>query len=99
MFAALGIQVHARPRRQGRVKEFDLTLIKRAKLKFAGELAPQLDRPFALVSRCDSPRLLHVMSPMSPSFDLQLPRKHQKMGMIPGSSMVEHSAVKFHTYR
>jgi hypothetical protein len=33
------------------------------------------------------------MSPMSPSFDLQLPRKHQKMGIFPGSSMVEHSAV------
>ena len=35
------------------------------------------------------------MSPMSPSFGLQLPRKHQKMGMIPGSSMVEHSAVNY----
>jgi hypothetical protein len=32
---------------------------------------------------------------MSPSFGLQLPRKHQKMVMIPGSSMVELSAVNF----
>jgi hypothetical protein len=34
-----------------------------------------------------------VMSPMSPAYGLQPPHKHQKMGMIPGSSMVEHSAV------
>jgi hypothetical protein len=40
MLAALGIRVHALLRRQGRVKEFDLMLIKRAKLKFAGKLAP-----------------------------------------------------------
>ena len=33
------------------------------------------------------------VSPMSPSSGLQLPRKHQKMETIPGSSMVEHSAV------
>jgi hypothetical protein len=36
-----------------------------------------------------------VMSPMSPSFDLQPPHKHQKMGIFPGSSMVEHSAVHY----
>ena len=33
------------------------------------------------------------MSPMSPKSGLQLRRKHQKMGVFPGSSMVEHSAV------
>jgi len=33
------------------------------------------------------------MSPMSPRSGLQLLRKHQKMGMILGSSTVEHSAV------
>jgi hypothetical protein len=68
-------------------------LIKRAKPKFARKLTPKLDRPFALVYKCDSSRLLLVMSPVSPSFSLQPPRKHQKMEMIPGSSMVEHSAV------
>src|SRR6266403_5716076 len=30
---------------------------------------------------------------MSPNSRLQPPRKHQKMEMFPGSSMVEHSAV------
>ena len=34
-----------------------------------------------------------VMSPMSPAFGLQPPRKQMKMGMFPGSSTVEHSAV------
>src|SRR6184192_37686 len=34
-----------------------------------------------------------VMSPMSPAFGLQQPRKQMKMGMFPGSSTVEHSAV------
>jgi hypothetical protein len=34
-----------------------------------------------------------VMSPMSPAFGLQPPRKQMKMVMIPGSSTVEHSAV------
>ena len=33
------------------------------------------------------------MSPLSPAFGLQPPRKQMKMGMFPGSSMVEHSAV------
>jgi hypothetical protein len=37
--------------------------------------------------------MLRVMSHMSPIFGLQPQRKHQKMEMIPGSSMVEHSAV------
>src|SRR6266436_9051665 len=34
-----------------------------------------------------------VMSPMSPAFGLQPPRKQMKMGMFPGSSTVEHKAV------
>src|SRR5438445_6995022 len=33
------------------------------------------------------------MSPMSPGSGLQPPRNCHRMGMIPGSSMVEHSAV------
>jgi hypothetical protein len=33
------------------------------------------------------------MSPMSPASGLQPPRNCHKMGMIPGSSTVEHSAV------
>src|SRR6266700_6045131 len=34
-----------------------------------------------------------VMSPMSPGSGLQPPRNYHRMGMIPGSSTVEHSAV------
>jgi hypothetical protein len=34
-----------------------------------------------------------IMSPMSPASGLQPPRKQKKMGMFPGSSMVERSAV------
>src|SRR5215831_314015 len=34
-----------------------------------------------------------VMSPMSPASGLQPPRNCHKIGMIPGSSTVEHSAV------
>src|SRR6202035_5602735 len=34
-----------------------------------------------------------VMSPMSPGSGLQQPRNYYRMGMIPGSSTVEHSAV------
>ena len=49
-------------------------LIKRAKPKFVGKVSTEIARPFALVSKSVSPRLLQIMSPMSPSLCLKILR-------------------------